>query len=154
MIQCCATVSGRDDAASVLLEHRLVSLNRHRNRLLSNSLFQSQHVLSRHLRVLQYLDLASVGREAAIRDARVRILRLQHNTVAHRIIKAVGLPPTIAAVRFPVAVNALLLRQLEELPSLNLVGALNGTNGGEGPARAAPPLILNLVDSAGIDPVD
>ena len=52
------------------------------------------------------------------------------------------------------AVNKLLLREGDETARLDEVGSLEGSSGGEGPARATLSLVLNWSDGTTSTPVD
>ena len=69
------------------------------------------------------------------------------------VLEGLVLPATVAAVVGGGAVNELLLREGEELASVDLVDTLEGTSGGERPAGAAVSLILDGGDGTSGLPV-
>ena len=70
------------------------------------------------------------------------------------VLEGVELPATVAAEVLGGARDELLLRERQELASVDLVDALESAGGRERPARAAVALILDRGDRASFDPVD
>jgi len=66
-----------------------------------------------------------------------------------------GVHVTTAAAKAALdAIDELLLREGQQLARHSCVGTLKSTSGGEGPAGAAMPLILDVGDIAVLAPVD
>mmetsp|Transcript_23004 Transcript_23004/g.58609 ORF Transcript_23004/g.58609 Transcript_23004/m.58609 type:complete len:383 (-) Transcript_23004:332-1480(-) len=148
-----------DDTALVELEDGLVRLDGDRHRLLRNGLHQGVGVL--------VIDVFVAG-HAALRDARgaralgasavlgricvavlgAHILVLE---VLERRVHAAAVAAHVAILR---AINQLLLAEGLELAGGDLPSALDGTSGGETPARAALALILHRRHRALRGPVD
>lgn len=143
-----------DDATAVLLEGRAAGIDSHSNRLLGNGRLELILLVLRHIRVGRNANRTVVEREAAVAQGNVRVLLLGEHTGSLSVAEAVSLPATTAALVFGHAINALLLRKLDALASLDEVSALHGSDGREAPAGAAPALILDGLHGAFLNPVD
>jgi len=153
-----AAVANKDTLA-VELEGKLISFNGNGNRLLGNGLLEA------HLAVLDINEasrgtavnnvtraLAAVGEKARAGGVRVVILRAK-TTILHDPLEGIVHETTVAALINLVAVHKLLLRERNELTSFKVVGTLESTSGGEGPAATAGALVLDRGDGALLDPV-
>ena len=84
----------------------------------------------------------------------VGVVSLELNAVGLGVVEGVLLPATVATESKFDAIDGLLLREIEELTVLDLVGTLHGAGGGESPAGTALSLVSDGADGAVVSPVD
>ena len=151
------------DALSV--ERPIGGINTHRNRpILIESSNNGVLVRVDSLRVRKLVDSLSGVIFARRAGAAVSVISLGHHTVLLDVLKGDQWETTVAALvaaqltidhHAPVvAVNKLLIRELGEDVVGNKVRTLEVSDGREGPARAAGPLILDIVHSPLDAPVE
>lgn len=84
----------------------------------------------------------------------VGVVRSSHGVMGLEVGETSGLGATVATVRFGVAIDELLLGELDELSVGNLVGTFEGGDSVEGPAGTAGGLVLDGVNSTSGSPVN
>jgi hypothetical protein len=148
-----------DNTTSVMLEHGLVSLNGHRHGLVVKSSLQRDGIVQSHIVEGLDADDAITYNGLALAEeflSLVRVLGLRFDECALSVREGIVHESTSAAhiSSALVAVDELLLREGDEIASLDLVSTFHGSSGREGPARAAATLVLDTGDGAGSYPVD
>ena len=101
----------------------------------------------------QYINWTGVFGITWARHAGVWVLGLGIHDIAHSVLKAIFLPPTIAPLVFLNAINALLLWKLHEAASLDEMSSLHSTYGRECPAWSASTLVLDWSDRSFLYPI-
>ena len=139
MIGAGSTGGAVEDSGSVLLEDSLVSLDGDGNWLLGNSSLHLGWVLGEDIGVGLGGAGTDTGGLGCIVSARailggVLVGGLGLSILALEEVEGLVLPSTIATEVLGGAVDELLLTEREEVAGGNLVGTLEGTGGGEGPA--------------------
>jgi len=117
------------------LEDSFVSLNGDGNWLFGDGGLQLGNRFGWDGSISLDVDLSGVlGSLARLGSSLVGVVALEVLSLLLGINEGVGLPSTIAASGFSVAINELLLREGEELSGLDEVLTLNGSGGRESPA--------------------
>jgi len=153
-----------EDTRLVQLEGRLVGLDGDGDRLLRNGGHQSGDAVRGDIGVGLRSRLSDVGVTCLLAGSRllggtrsIRILVLSGNTTV-LLDEGEGIihPATVAAsiTTSDVTGNQLLLREGQQVSVLVVVSTLNGTGGGERPARTTLALILHRGDGTLGDPVN
>ena len=154
------TAGTSEHSAGVRLESHLVGLNGHRNGLLGDGGHESRGGTSLHISVRSRGGtsnrVASTTAGAGGASTRgVRVGRLSLNaTVGGNPGEGIVHPTSVATVVGLVTGYELLLREGGQGTSLEEVGSLEGTGGGERPAGAALALVLHRGDGTCGNPID
>ena len=111
MVKICATLCSIEYSATILLENRLVSFNRHRYWCLRDCHLHFVHITRLHLCVRNISHLCRFGfvKLAGLVLSLVGIDTLEFGVEVSVVVKGTVLSSAIAAVRLLVAVNQLLL---------------------------------------------
>jgi len=151
-----------EDSSSIELEGLGVGLDGNGHGLLGNGKLELSLRVGGHVsecRAGAYV-LGALGSRAAEEDGLagevlVVISRID-STVGDHILEGVVHKTTIASlvVSLGVAIEKLLNRELGELSVLDEVGSLEGSGGGESPARSALALVLHRGDGTLGSPID
>lgn len=83
----------------------------------------------------------------------VRIVTLEIYRIRLGVGEGIALKTSLAATALSVAVDKLLLRELQKFTRFDFVLSLHGSDGAESPTGTAVSLVLNFVDSTGFSPV-
>lgn len=101
------------------------------------------------------VDLSrELGGSASLVRGLIWIVALKNLSVLLNVLHTILGKTTLATVADVIAVNELLLSELDEVSGLNSVMTLNVGSGSERPARSAHSLVLNWVDCSLLSPVD
>ena len=161
MIEVGAAGGAVEDARSVHLEDRLVSLNEDGSWLLSNSGLHLGDIVCIDVRVVSSVDGSRlrdiIDASSIFGGVGIGILCL--SLMGFPVSEGLILPAATASVVTEAsglrgAIDKLLLGERNKVSRLEEVFAFESTSGGEGPAGATLSLILDRGDSTGGSPVD
>jgi len=147
---------GIEDSALVALEDVLVSLNGDGEGCEGKGGLHGFNVVGGDLGGTNILKGGvGVGVVSAVSVfAGVGVVGLEDGVVGLEVLEGGGLVSTVASEGKGDAIDELLLGEGHKFAVSDEVGSLEGSGGGEGPARSALSLILDGGDGTGINPVD
>lgn len=150
-----AALVGGHNTTGVVVEDNLLSVKGDGDDLLGDSGLKLGLTEGENLVVGSELSDTAGFSSASLVDSGVGVVSQGADAiVTFDVCEAPSLPATVAAIRLGVAIDALLLGELEELTVGKEPSTFNGGNGGESPAGTALGLVLNGVDGTGGSPVD
>lgn len=135
---------GVDDTTSIVREHRVTSREGNGENTLVEGSFVLRDGISSNLLVVCDSNITRSS-SASTLSGSVWVLARGHLSVRSQVLPGVEVPSTIASVGSCVAVNKLLLGEVQQLSGSSVVSMLGTSSGSERPAGSTSTLVLDGV---------
>jgi hypothetical protein len=133
---------GVDDTASVVREHGVTSSEGNGENTLIEGSFVLGNGISLNLLVVCDSNITRSS-SASTLSSSVWVLALGHLSVLSQVLPGIEVPSTIASMGSFVAVNKLLLREVQQFSGSSVVSMLGTSSGSERPAGTTSTLVFD-----------